>query len=126
MLFDKLFKYKKNTVADIENKKRNQFEKAIHTAELYLSCNEYSIEEKKTILTYMMDVIKRDIQSEYIADLFYNDESKRISLEFVPTLYFDKDGIKHYLEFSECQEVSLKDNYVITFPWNSAEWVIIY
>ena len=118
MLFDKLFKYKKNTVADIENKKRNQFEKAIHTAELYLSCNEYSIEEKKTILTYMMDVIKRDIQSEYIADLFYNDESKRISLEFVPTLYFDKDGIKHYLEFSECQEVSLKDNYVITFPWN--------
>ena len=61
---------------------------------------------------------KRDIQSEYIADLFYNDESKRISLEFVPTLYFDKDGIKHYLEFSECQEVSLKDNYVITFPWN--------
>ena len=118
MLFDKLFKYKKNTVADIENKKRNQFEKAIHTAELYLSCNEYSIEEKKTILTYMMDVIKRDIQSEYIADLFYNDESKRISLEFVPTLYFDKDGIKHYLEFSECQEVSLKDNYVITFPLN--------
>ena len=97
MLFDKLFKYKKNTVADIENKKRNQFEKAIQTAELYLSCNEYSIEEKKTILTYMMDVIKRDIQSEYIADLFYNDESKRISLEFVPTLYFDKDGIKHYL-----------------------------
>lgn len=118
MLFDKLFKYKKNTVADIENKKRNQFEKAIQTAELYLSCNEYSIEEKKTILTYMMDVIKRDIQSEYIADLFYNDESKKISLEFVPTLYFDKDGIKHYLEFSECQEVSLKDNYVITFPWN--------
>lgn len=58
MLFDKLFKYKKNTVADIENKKRNQFEKAIQTAELYLSCNEYSIEEKKTILTYMMDVIK--------------------------------------------------------------------
>ena len=51
MLFDKLFKYKKNTVADIENKKRNQFEKAIQTAELYLSCNEYSIEEKKTILT---------------------------------------------------------------------------
>lgn len=47
MLFDKLFKYKKNTVADIENKKRNQFEKAIHTAELYLSCNEYSIEEKR-------------------------------------------------------------------------------
>lgn len=66
MLFDKLFKYKKNTVADIENKKRNQFEKAIHTAELYLSCNEYSIEEKKTILTYMMDVIKRDIQANIL------------------------------------------------------------
>ena len=47
MLFDKLFKYKKNTVADIENKKRNQFEKAIHTAELYLSCMNTVLKKKR-------------------------------------------------------------------------------
>lgn len=117
MLFDKLFKYKKNTVADIENKKRNQFEKAIHTAELYLSCNEYSIEEKKTILTYMMDVIKRDIQSEYIADLFYHDEAKTMRMPMFPEIYYDKDGKEHELKFSENQEISLKEKCVITFPW---------
>lgn len=117
MLFDKLFKYKKNTVADIENKKRNQFEKAIQTAELYLSCNEYSIEEKKTILTYMMDVIKRDIQSEYIADLFYHDEAKTMRMPMFPEIYYDKDGKEHELKFSENQEISLKEKCVITFPW---------
>ncbi len=47
---------------------------------------------------------KRDIQSEYIADLFYNDESKESLLNLFHTLYFDKDGIKHYLEFSDVKK----------------------
>lgn len=113
------FKYKTNKdIRNVENEKRTQYQKAIRTAKMYIEFDQHSIEEKKILLNYMMDVIKRDIQSEYIADLFYHDESKTIEYEFVPFMYYDKDGTKHNIEISKTQEISLKDNYVITFPWD--------
>lgn len=65
----------------------------------------------------MIDIIKRDIQSEYIADLFYHDEAKTMRMPMFPEIYYDKDGKEHELKFSENQEISLKEKCVITFPW---------
>ena len=67
-----------------------QYRKAVDTADLYMKSKEYTITEKQILLDYMIDIIKRDIQSEYIADLFYHDEAKTMRMPMFPEIYYDK------------------------------------
>lgn len=112
-----IFKRKRKEEQNIINCANLQYRKAVDTADLYMKSKEYTITEKQILLDYMIDIIKRDIQSEYIADLFYHDEAKTMRMPMFPEIYYDKDGKEHELKFSENQEISLKEKCVITFPW---------
>lgn len=111
-----IFKRKRKEEQNIINCANLQYRKAVDTADLYMKSKEYTITEKQILLDYMIDIIKRDIQSEYIADLFYHDEAKTMRMPMFPEIYYDKDGKEHELKFSENQELKFKINqYEVQF-----------
>ena len=71
---------------------KHQYNKIINKVKEYVYCDDYTVDEKKIILDYVTEVIKRDIQTEDISDLFYSmvktkDNSK--SLEKVKSYDFE-------------------------------------
>jgi hypothetical protein len=124
MIFNKNWFIKKinRGMAELNKRQemREQFKHAIDVAKYYHSSREYNYEEKSIILNYIMNTIKIDMQSEYIVDLFYHSDAKEIPRDHFPLEYYDENGNKHELISGEPQMrlVSLKDDYVITFPWN--------
>lgn len=104
---------------DAEN--RQQFNNAIEIAKHYINSKEYSKEEKINLLKYIADVVKRDMQSGYIVDLFYHSNPNLYVHPFFPFGYHDEEGNYNELipDEPKFKRISLKDNVVFTFPWDS-------
>ena len=57
---------------------KHQYNKIINKVKEYVYCDDYTVDEKKIILDYVTEVIKRDIQTEDISDLFlFYGQNKR-------------------------------------------------
>lgn len=124
MLFKRMKSHKQKDKGineyNIRKEMKSQFAYAIGIVKDYLTCSEYSNSEKLILLDYVMDVIKIDMQSEYIVNLFYQHSVNKLNPEPFPFFYYDENGRKRELISGELQikTISLKDDYVITCPWN--------
>ena len=73
---------------------------------------------QKILLDYILSVVKTDLISEYIADVFYKSEVREWNSIF-PMVYYNEYGEEiHLHENNKIKHVDLGKNNVIVLPWN--------
>ena len=99
------------------------FGNCISFAKTYIESNK-SIDEKKLILEYMIDVIKKDVQSFYMSSMYYCEKNKCAQINGLPIpIYYDSDELKFDISTGQMVMLDLsKDNYVV-IPWNSERMI---
>lgn len=122
-----MFFIRKKSILDDKEKRvreeaHQQWKNAIQIAESYLNSQEYTRQDRIILLKYIMDVVKRDMQAEYIVDLFYRTIANRINQPFFPCRFYDENGNECSLLSDElhARRISLKDDCVLSFPWSSS------
>jgi len=108
--------------------KLNNFVKATSTHEFNYAMEfaqetleeESKKENKILILNYMLDVIREDLKSDLLSQIFYCEKysSKKINFPF-PYNFYNKEGEE--LNFSPEEEkikVDLAENCVLVLPWH--------
>lgn len=96
-----------------------------HTMELFQIWleEEGTIEDKVTLLDFLMNAIKEDLKTDVFTTILYSEEHFSTNLsryQFFPYRYYDKKGYAHELE-DDCEPtrtVDLTNDCVLVMPWN--------
>ena len=125
---------KENYEKHLEFDKKHEYNNIMEQADTFLADGStyndeteiITTEQKIQLLDVLMDIIRADMQSEYIASFLYTKEGKKIVPFFLK--YIDEQGnvCNTISNSNEMVVVSLTDTCVIASPWSIKRFVNIY
>lgn len=96
----------------------SSFNNGIMFMEMALRQNK-TAEDKIMALNYIIDTIKRDIQTDLISDIIYKNGNKKENFVLFPLSYYDEKGNVHNLgiEANVIKDIDFEKDFVISTPW---------
>lgn len=137
-MFKKVFEMNFGSYSLVLNKKRRQLEKNepdcanIPNREEYerffKRVNQWLLErnekeEKLQLLTFLLDIVKRDIQMDLLSEIYYKQEENITNLtrkRFIPLWYVDELGNKNNLDPVNKRQVDFSETVTIVIPWKGS------
>ncbi|HDR4873404.1 TPA: hypothetical protein QCR24_004278 [Bacillus cereus] len=113
---------KEKNSPNLEPTPEQRFLYTMEIAHIWLEKENDSL-QKKILLNYMMDVIRKDFKTSVITTIFYREEhfkdyNRQI---FFPMSYYNENGKElkiHDPSNKESININLQDECVIPIPWN--------
>ncbi len=113
MLF---FKKSANVIIEPQTNNNIEFTNAIRYLNQILQFNE-TLETKIDNINYFLEVVKKDLQYEMLADIFYSDVSKNAT-KLISNYYIDENGNDFHIGTEKYKEVDTNIITTITGPHN--------
>lgn len=108
----------KNGIIYREINGQREYSGATDTAKYWIETLK-TIQEKLDFIDFLMEIIKDDVRTDYMASIIYCEDIKNIRDERVPFLlhYWDENNEKHFIYCEdEVKELDLATDYVIVWP----------